>query len=51
MSGAATASAACVTGFLAFWHLCVTAPVMPDDTFEDHPLSDQPADQTNEDPT
>ena len=51
MSGAATASAACVTGFLAFWHLCVTAPVMLDDAFENHPLSDKSADQSDEDPT
>ncbi len=30
---------------------CFTAPVMPDDAFEDHPLSDEPADQSNENPT
>jgi hypothetical protein len=51
MSWTATVSAAYVTGILAFWHLCVTAPVMPDDAFEDHPLSDKSADQSDEDPT
>ncbi|MCJ2061116.1 hypothetical protein MKK63_00020 [Methylobacterium sp. J-088] len=51
MSWDATVSAAYVTGFLAFCRLCFSAPVMPDDAFENHPLSDEPADQPDEDPT
>lgn len=50
MSWATVVYAAYVTGFLAFWRLCRSAPVMPDDAFEHHPLSDQPTDQSEQDP-
>lgn len=51
MPWAALLSAAYVMGFLAFWRLCRTAPVMPEDTVADPPSLDEPSEQPNQDPT
>lgn len=51
MSWATMVSAAYITGFLAFCRLCSTAPVMPEDAFEHHRLSDEATDQSDQDPT
>lgn len=51
MSWATLVPAAYVTGFLAFWRLCRTAPMMPDDPVERHRLSVEPADQPDQDPS
>lgn len=50
MPWAALLPAAYVLGILAFWRLCRTAPVMPEDGFDDPPLMEEPAEQPDQDP-
>jgi hypothetical protein len=51
MPGATAVSAVYVTGWPAFRRLCRTAPTRPDDAFQHHLLADEPADQSDQDPT